>query len=288
MTIETKMSANDLHETAEIKIAEPKTSDTVDAAIENLPDDMKDEVREQFAPYKTEFNAAIAGIYLDDFSGGYTENPDIISAADLLQKIIPLALTDHSEHAYRKNPDGTFTEDKAAFKRLEQLEKRIFAGHKIGIDNPDYLIDKLTAEYVEAEKISNQRQTELNASKKVVADAKNQADKKYFALTDLANERADKLREKFLRTANVVSDMMIRNQDGFETIPYLFTARVEFDTTKEGNNTISIVCDESEGGQFTLGTYKTFKQTENAIDLFAEAVKRGDKKFTFPPADNGR
>lgn len=192
------------------------TTDIVAAAIENLPDDMKDEVRADYAPYKAEFTAA---------------------------------------------------------------------GHKIGCDNPDCLIDKLTAEYAEAEKISEQRQSELRATKKAVADAKNQADKKYFALTDLANKRARKARKKFLRTANVVSDMMIKNQDGFETIPYLFTARVEFDTTKDGNNTISIVCDESEGGQFTLGRYRTFKQAENAIDLFAEAVKRGDKKFTFPSAE---
>ena len=263
------------------------TTDIVAAAIENLPDDMKDEVRADYAPYKAEFNAAIEGIYLDDFSEGCLGNPPIIPATDLFQKIIPLALTDHSEHAYRKNPDGNFTEDKAAFKRLEQVEKRIFTanGHKIGCDNPDYLIDKLTAEYAEAEKISEQRQSELNATKKAVADAINRADKKYFALTDLANKRARKARKKFLRTADVVSDMMIKNQDGFETIPYLFTARVEFDTTKDGNNTISIVCDESEGGQFTLGRYRTFKQAENAIDLFAEAVKRGDRKFTFPSAE---
>ena len=70
-----------------------------------------------------------------------------------------------------------FTDDKAT-------------GHKIGCDNPDYLIDKLTAEYAEAEKISRQRQAELNIAKKAVADAINQADKKYFALTDLANEHA--------------------------------------------------------------------------------------------------
>lgn len=259
------------------------TTDIVAAAIENLPDDMKDEVRADYAPYKAEFTAAIEEIYLDDFSSGDSESGEIIPATDLFQKIIPLALTDHSEHAYRKNSDGTFTEDKAAFKRLEQVEKRIFtaAGHKIGCDNPDYLIDKLTAKYAEAEKISRQRQSELNAAKKAVADAKNQADKKYFALTDLANKRARKARKKFLRTADVVSDMMIKNQDGFETIPYLFTARVEFDTTKDGNNTISIVCDESEGGQFTLGRYRTFKQAESVIDLFVEAVKRGDKKFTF-------
>lgn len=115
------------------------TTDIVTAAIENLPDDMKDEVRADYAPYKAEFNAAIEGIYLDDFSEGCLGNPPIIPAADLFQKIIPLALTDHSSTVYRKNSDGTFTEDKAAFKRLEQLEKRIFtaAGHKIGIDNPD-------------------------------------------------------------------------------------------------------------------------------------------------------
>ena len=76
--------------------------------------------------------------------------------------------------------------------------QRFAAGHKIGCDNPDYLIDKLTAEYAEAEKISKQRQTEFDTAKKAVADAKNQADGKYFALTDIANKRADKLRKKIL------------------------------------------------------------------------------------------
>lgn len=116
------------------------TTDFVEDAIETLDNDMKDEVREQFAPYKAEFNAAIAGIYLDDLSSGDSESGEIIPAADLLQKVIPLALTDFSSTAYRKNPDGTFSRDKAAFKRLEQVEIEMFTanGHKIGIDNPDW------------------------------------------------------------------------------------------------------------------------------------------------------
>ncbi|MBR3746950.1 MAG: hypothetical protein IKN27_08330, partial [Selenomonadaceae bacterium] len=111
----------------------------IDAAIETLDDDMKDEVRADIEPYKAEYNAAIKDVYLDDLSGGYDENAEIIPAADLLKIIIPLALTDHSSTAYRKNPDGTFTEDKIAFARLTEVENKIFnaAGHKIGIDNPE-------------------------------------------------------------------------------------------------------------------------------------------------------
>ncbi|MBR1645190.1 MAG: hypothetical protein IJ774_05395 [Selenomonadaceae bacterium] len=280
--------AQDVAVDAEIEQAAATVDETevdpVETAISNMHDDeLETETRERFAPYKAEFNAAIKGIYLDDLSGGYEENPAIIPAIDLLQFVIPLALTDHSEHAYRKNPDGTFTEDKAAFNRLEEVEAEMFnaSGHKIGIDNLDYEVDKLTAEFAEAKEISRQRYAELCAAQVAADKAADITQEKYSALYNLGSSRAEKLREKFLRTGNVASDMMIQNQDGFSTIPYLSSTWISFNVTEAGNS-ISIACDESEGSRFILARYKTFKQAENAINLFADAVNRGDKKFTFP------
>ena len=135
------VEAGEVATEAEIELAAGTATEItpVDAAIETLDDDMKDEARANIEPYKAEYNAAIKDVYLDDLSGGYDENAEIIPAADLLQFVIPLALTDHSTTAYRKNPDGTFTEDKIAFARLTEVEAKIFnvAGRKIEIDNPE-------------------------------------------------------------------------------------------------------------------------------------------------------
>lgn len=106
----------------------------IDAIIDTLPEDMQDISRRELTPFKHEYAAALDKIYLDDLTGGPVDNPQIILATELLERVIPLAVTEHSSKAYRKNADGTFAEDSKAFKRLEMVERRIFTtnGHKFG------------------------------------------------------------------------------------------------------------------------------------------------------------
>lgn len=112
---------------------EDAEADAIATAIENLPDDMQAEVAAAIEPFKAEYAAALEDIYVDD----QTANGEIIPAADMLQFVAPFALTDHSLTAYRKNDDGTFTEDKAAFARLLKVENKIFNVNEPAPEKPD-------------------------------------------------------------------------------------------------------------------------------------------------------
>ena len=122
-------------------------------------------------PVKAEFKAALRGIYLD--TAGYSDE-EILPAVDWAQLMAPMYVTDHSTTAYRKNADGTFTEDAAAYKRLRDVEEKMFkfgnpelddaqadtkvTTNSVDIDDdeepateksPDQIADELTAKLVE-------------------------------------------------------------------------------------------------------------------------------------------
>ncbi len=93
-------------------------------------------------PFKAEFKAALRGIYLD--TDGYWDE-EIVPAVDWAQLMAPMYVTDHSTTAYRKNADGTFTEDAAAYKRLREVELKMFRFGNPELDDAQADSDKVTA-----------------------------------------------------------------------------------------------------------------------------------------------
>ena len=62
-------------------------------------------------------------------TAGYSDE-EILPAVDWAEMMAPMYVTDHSTTAYRKNADGTFTEDAAAYERLREVELKMFKfGH---------------------------------------------------------------------------------------------------------------------------------------------------------------
>ena len=75
-----------------------------------------------------ELAAALKDIYIADTFATPDENDNvpIIPAVDFFAFAALLYLTDICTTAYRKNPDGTFTEDEEAYKRLHEVEMKFF------------------------------------------------------------------------------------------------------------------------------------------------------------------
>ena len=97
-------------------------------------------------PFKAEYVAALHGIYLD--TAGYCEE-EILPAVDWAEMMAPMYVTDHSTTAYRKNADGTFTEDAAAYERLREVESKMFRFSHPELDNVQADADELKPDYDE-------------------------------------------------------------------------------------------------------------------------------------------
>ena len=100
----------------------------------------------ELKPFKAEFVAALHGIYLD--TAGYCEE-EILPAVDWAELMAPLYVTDHSTTAYRKNADGTFTEDAAAYESLREVELKMFKFSHPELYNVQADADELKPDYDE-------------------------------------------------------------------------------------------------------------------------------------------
>ena len=86
-----------------------------------------------------ELAAALKDMYIADTFATPDENDNvpIIPAVDFFAFAALLYLTDICTTAYRKNPDGTFTEDEEAYKRLHEVEMKFFDEMPDTPDTPD-------------------------------------------------------------------------------------------------------------------------------------------------------
>lgn len=107
---------------AKNKIAELETQI---AELEAPPANV-DESTAEVVKLVTELAEAVAGVYVEDWSDTPVDGePTIIPAADMRELLDGLPATDDSLTAYRKNPDGTFSEDRAAYERLKTVENAL-------------------------------------------------------------------------------------------------------------------------------------------------------------------
>ena len=157
--------------TADIEDDEEAERDFDETQIDFIDDEDRLNYLSALEPVKAEFKAALRGIYLD--TAGYSDE-EILPAVDWAQLMAPLYVTDHSTTAYRKNADGTFTEDADAYNRIREIEKKMFnfgnpeldeaqadtkvTTNSVDIDDdeepateksPDQIADELTAKPVE-------------------------------------------------------------------------------------------------------------------------------------------
>lgn len=139
------------------------------------------------------------------------------------------------------------------------------------VDNFTAERDRLTAERDSAEAKLREAEKALQAARLAAREAQ---DKLYDFMADTVSA----LNERINLPVDVIE---VKSANGYSPYIYLDTVTVSFDNSKliiRGN------CSEING--LTLGTYDTPEQVSTVIDGLKAAIERGDKRFTFPPAEN--
>lgn len=172
------------------------------------------------------------------------------------------------------------SDERGEFFKYEDMT--VSAGEAYKLDEPEPVEPTVAPFTVERDRLLSERDAanaklkEAEEAFKAAKLAKYNADDKLYTFMVSAVEE---LNEKLLPLPD--AEIEVKTMEGYLAFIYPETVYADFTDMKF---TLRGDCSELNG--VTLGTYDTPEQVSAVIDGLKAAIERGDKRFTFPPAED--